>query len=83
MTEDDLDPVWKALADPTRRALLDLLKGRPRMTGDLAAEFPHLSRFAVGSRALEPPQRRPDPGAGRALDRPVRGCLGRVAPPPA
>jgi len=47
MTEDDLDPVWKALADPTRRALLDLLKGRPRMTGELAAAFPHLSRFAV------------------------------------
>jgi uncharacterized protein YndB with AHSA1/START domain/DNA-binding transcriptional ArsR family regulator len=47
MTEDDLDPVWKALADPTRRRLLDLVKGRPRMTGDLAAEFPHLSRFAV------------------------------------
>jgi uncharacterized protein YndB with AHSA1/START domain/DNA-binding transcriptional ArsR family regulator len=47
MAEDDLDPVWKALADPTRRAILDLLSGRPRMTGDLAAEFPHLSRFAV------------------------------------
>lgn len=47
MEEETLDPIWKALADPTRRRLLDLLKGEPRTTGDLAAAFPRLSRFAV------------------------------------
>ena len=41
-----LDPVWKALSDPTRRRILDLLKDRPRTTGDLASAF-SLSRFAV------------------------------------
>ena len=25
----DLDPVWKALADPTRREILDFLRGGP------------------------------------------------------
>ena len=39
--------VWKALADPTRRRLLDLLRRRPRTTGQLAQRFPRLSRFAV------------------------------------
>ena len=43
---DDLGPVWKALADPTRRRLLDLLKEAPRTTGDLCGQFP-VSRFAV------------------------------------
>jgi DNA-binding transcriptional ArsR family regulator/uncharacterized protein YndB with AHSA1/START domain len=45
----DPDPessVWRALADPTRRRLLDLLRTRPRPTHDLAREFP-ISRFAV------------------------------------
>jgi DNA-binding transcriptional ArsR family regulator len=44
---DDLDAVFKALADPTRRRVLDLLKPGPRTTGALVAEFPQLSRFAV------------------------------------
>lgn len=39
--------VWRALADPTRRALLDRLRGRPRTTGDLAAGFPQITRYAV------------------------------------
>ncbi|MEO8678122.1 MAG: metalloregulator ArsR/SmtB family transcription factor [Vicinamibacterales bacterium] len=43
----DLDPVWRALASPIRRHMLDLLHERPRTTGDLAAQFPGLSRFAV------------------------------------
>lgn len=47
MTENDLDPVWKALADPTRRTLLDLLRVQPRTTGDLTAAVAPLSRFAV------------------------------------
>jgi DNA-binding transcriptional ArsR family regulator len=44
---DDLEHVWKALADPTRRRLLDLLRDQPRTTGWLAGQFPQLSRFAV------------------------------------
>jgi uncharacterized protein YndB with AHSA1/START domain/DNA-binding transcriptional ArsR family regulator len=39
--------VWKALADPTRRAILDLLRDRPRTTGELTGEFPQFTRFAV------------------------------------
>ncbi len=46
MSVDDLGPVWKALADPTRRKLLDLLKAGPRTTGELCDQF-RLSRFAV------------------------------------
>ncbi|MEE8105209.1 MAG: metalloregulator ArsR/SmtB family transcription factor [Planctomycetota bacterium] len=40
------DRVFKALADSTRRAILDLLRDRARTTGELAAEFA-FSRFAV------------------------------------
>lgn len=43
----DHDTVWKALADETRRALLDQLRDGPQTTGALVARFPHLSRFAV------------------------------------
>jgi DNA-binding transcriptional ArsR family regulator len=42
----DLDPVWKALADPSRRAILDRLRDGPKTTGDLARPF-DTSRFAV------------------------------------
>ncbi len=45
--DDDLDNVWKALSDPTRRAVLDLLRLGPRTTGDLAGAFPGLTRYAV------------------------------------
>ncbi|HMV31278.1 MAG TPA: metalloregulator ArsR/SmtB family transcription factor [Gemmatimonadales bacterium] len=41
-----LTPVWRALADPTRRAILDLLRARARTTGELADHF-RLSRFGV------------------------------------
>ncbi len=44
--EDDPGPLWRALADPTRRRILDLLRERPRMTGEIAAQFP-VSRIAV------------------------------------
>lgn len=44
---DDLDRVWKALGDETRRAILDLLRERPRTTTELVEQFPALSRFAV------------------------------------
>ena len=40
------DRVWKALADPSRRKLLDLLRERPRRACDLAAGFA-MSRFGV------------------------------------
>lgn len=46
MADPGFDPVWKALADPTRRRILDLLASAPRTTGDLCEAFP-LSRFAV------------------------------------
>jgi DNA-binding transcriptional ArsR family regulator len=44
---EDLDHVWRALAEPTRRALLDLLRDGPRTTGQLVECFPALTRFAV------------------------------------
>lgn len=44
---DDLDGVWKALADPTRRAILDALRDGPRQTTEIVALFPELSRFGV------------------------------------
>lgn len=50
---DNLDPVWKALANADRRSILDLLRdaehrgeaGTP--TGEVVMAFPALSRFAV------------------------------------
>ena len=45
MREPD-DLIWKALADPVRRALLDALRDGPRTTGALAAPFAQ-TRFAV------------------------------------
>jgi DNA-binding transcriptional ArsR family regulator len=45
--KDDLDPVWKALSDPTRRAILDLLRLRPRTTTEIVERIPDLSRFGV------------------------------------
>ena len=43
----DLDEVWKALADPTRRAILDQLRDGPRTTSEIVNEVPGLSRFGV------------------------------------
>ena len=39
-------PVWRALSDPSRRSILDLLRGRPMTTGELCGFF-DFSRFAV------------------------------------
>ena len=47
MKSDDLDPVWKALSDPTRRAILDLLRQGPRTTTEIVDAFPHLTRFGI------------------------------------
>jgi DNA-binding transcriptional ArsR family regulator len=44
--EEGTAPLWRALADPTRRRILDLLRGRPLITGAIAARFP-ISRIAV------------------------------------
>ena len=44
--EDDTAPLWRALADPTRRRILDLLRERPLITGEIAAQFA-ISRIAV------------------------------------
>lgn len=47
MAVKDLDPIWKALSDPTRRLILDLLRDTPRPTTEIVEQFPHLSRFGV------------------------------------
>ena len=47
MSPDDLDHIWKALADPTRRTILDFLRAGPRPTTAIVEQFPDLSRFAV------------------------------------
>jgi DNA-binding transcriptional ArsR family regulator len=41
------DNVFKALAAPIRRRLLDALKDSPRTTGDLCTEFAELDRCTV------------------------------------
>ncbi len=43
----DLDIVWRALSDGTRRGILDALRAGPRTTGELVERFPRLSRFGV------------------------------------
>ena len=45
--DNDLDGVWKALSDPTRRAILDLLYKGPLRTTQIVEEFPQLTRFGV------------------------------------
>ncbi len=49
MGRDD-DAVFKAIADPTRRALLDALKATPGLSlGELCAQHPEMTRFGVSS----------------------------------
>jgi DNA-binding transcriptional ArsR family regulator len=43
---EDLDHVWRALANPTRRRMLDLLRDEPRTTGELAEAMGE-NRFVV------------------------------------
>jgi DNA-binding transcriptional ArsR family regulator len=42
--DETYDRVFKALASRTRRGILDLLRDRPRTTGELCAAFPDLDR---------------------------------------
>src|SRR5688572_10310174 len=44
------DAVFRALADPTRRRILDLLRAGPMASGDIAARFP--SAWSTVSRHL-------------------------------
>lgn len=44
-SDDDL--VFKALASPTRRRILDALRESPRTTGAICDLFPHLDRTTV------------------------------------
>src|SRR6188474_2345829 len=44
---NDLDQIWKALADETRRTILDFLRSGPKPTTAIVEQFPDLSRFAV------------------------------------
>ncbi|HLT84450.1 MAG TPA: metalloregulator ArsR/SmtB family transcription factor [Phototrophicaceae bacterium] len=44
---DGDDLVFKALASPTRRRLLDLLKAAPRTVGELCDAVPELDRTTV------------------------------------
>ena len=43
----DLDHVWKALSDPTRRSILDLLRRGPKTTTEIVEGFPEMTRHAV------------------------------------
>src|SRR5712671_788833 len=44
---EDLDPVWKALSDPTRRTILDLLRRGAKTTTEIVDSFPDMTRHAV------------------------------------
>jgi DNA-binding transcriptional ArsR family regulator len=46
-TTDAHDAVFKALGDSRRRAMLDLLRGGPKTTGELVDAFPELDRCTV------------------------------------
>ena len=46
LATQDIDLLCKAIADPTRREILDLLADAPRTTGDIAEHFP-TTRFAI------------------------------------
>lgn len=42
-----MDAIWRALASPVRREILDRLRGGPQPTGVLADAFADHSRFAI------------------------------------
>lgn len=47
MSIDKLDLVFKALAEPTRRRILDIVKRKPCTTGEIANRFHDIGRCAV------------------------------------
>ena len=47
MSDSGGNQVWKALSDPTRREILDLLGNGPRTTGEVCERFGRLSRCGV------------------------------------
>ena len=47
MSREADEAVWRALANPVRRQILELLRNGGRTTNSLVEEFPELSRFAV------------------------------------
>ncbi|MGJ8635849.1 MAG: ArsR/SmtB family transcription factor [Phycisphaerales bacterium] len=44
---EKMDLTFRALADPTRRAIMDLLKDGPKTTTQLVSAFPSMTRFGV------------------------------------
>jgi DNA-binding transcriptional ArsR family regulator len=44
---DKHDAIFKALADARRRKILDLLKNKPKTTGEMCEHFPELDRCTV------------------------------------
>jgi DNA-binding transcriptional ArsR family regulator len=47
MSTETENEVWRALAEPVRREMLDLLAAAPRTTGDLVVHFHPLCRTGV------------------------------------
>ena len=47
MSNNELDHIWKALSDPTRREILDFLRRGPKQTTEIVECFPDLTRFNV------------------------------------
>ena len=45
--KDETDAIWKALSDPTRRKILDLLRDGPKGTTEIVENFPDMTRHAV------------------------------------
>ena len=45
--DNDNDIVWKALSDPTRRKILDVLRSGPKTTTEIVEAFPDMTRHAV------------------------------------
>ncbi len=46
-SEESDNKVFKAMAAPIRRELMDALRDNPQTTGELCARFPHLNRCTV------------------------------------
>src|SRR3989442_13464687 len=61
--------VFAAIADPTRRGVLDLLTRGPRNSGGIAAEFPRLTQPRVSRHLPVLPKAKLLEGAGRAPQR--------------